>query len=763
MKKTVFRYLALCSFLLGAMPANAVITWIADSPMRNPEIADGKIWWETSARVPEWDVPRQLKRLDGNKNPADRNTNSGALIRYSQVGGKVLVEELDPNLLDSLAGMVRVMIFDAESRPWVVTKTSDLYRREGNMWKRLPTKLTDIAIGKNGAMWGLSDEAVREGGRTVLRYTGTSWEETGMSARLLAVDGSGEAWVTSQRNTKGNTFNVFRHTPGGWEEMPKINRPIYVASDDEGSIWMKDSDRKYKKFPSLYKWTGSDWEPGFHVEASDVPIFTPKGNPVFHKFYILEGLLPVIQGKGRLRTPNLGVSSYAISQDDSVWVIRKLPALFRAGYRPEILKWNGQRFEPGVDTKQHWKSDSQLLESDFPIAIAADGKGSPWILADMTGTSTLGTLYRHVDDAWVKADSRKMVSILSDVDGVIWALGGAVFRWDGGSLKQVGEALPAYVSQFVVDQDRAPWVVHKNMQPENRNQRFLVSRQVQGKWENVALPDDFTLLSPALGGGMDGSIWLGGRLKSKFALMKWTGSGWKRHSGSFLGEHISSDSKGRVWSISDGSFAIADPGLRALTPKQSAGTSPEKPSASKQREVSVPTPAPVPETRLAGSTSKAELVGCWKWFNGAYIIAEKNGVVRNGIISGSWTRVASSLGDYTIEWPSIFDMVKLSDDGQSFSGANIFGMPVSGTRISAVADGLSGEWRWFNGIKVSIGQDKTVEGGGFQGSWKKTGDGYAIEWPIIDTIEVSADGNQLKGANQFGPVTANLDKACAGP
>lgn len=739
MIKIVLRYIVLLCFLFGAIPASAVITWIADSPIKNPDIADGKIWWETSGRVPEWDVPRQLKRLDGIRNPVDRVTGSGALIRHSKVGNKVLVEKLDPNLLDSLAGRVKVMIFDAESRPWVVTKTNDLYRREGDMWKRLPTRMTDIAIGKNGAMWGLSDKAAREGGRMVLRYTGTSWEDTGMPARSLAVDGTGEAWVTSQRDTKGNTFNIFRHTASGWEKMPKINRPFYVASDNEGSIWMQDSDRKYKKFPSLYKWTGSDWELGFHIDASEVPIFTPKGNPVFHKFYIPEGELPVMQGKGRLRTPNLGVSRYAIARDDTVWVIRKLPELFRAGYRPEILKWNGQRFEPGVDTKQHWKSDTRLVESDFPIAIAADGKGSPWILASMTVNSILGTLYQHVNNAWVKADNRKMVSILSDKEGVIWALGGAVFRWDGGSLKQVGEALPAYVYQFVVDQDRVPWVVHKNMQSKDKSQRMLVSRQVQGKWVNVPLPDGLTLLSPALGGGVDGSIWLGGRLKSKFVLLKWTGSAWKKHSNGFLGEHISSDSKGRIWSIADGGFVMADPDIKALTPKTKKTEKPASP------------------------ISKAALVGCWKWFNGAYIIIGNNGVVRNGNIIGTWTHKASSHSEYTITWPSIFDRVKLSEDGKSFSGANVFGMPVSGTRISGSVNGLQGEWLWFNGIKATIGLDKTVKGGGFQGTWKKTGEEYAIEWPIIDTIKVSAEGGQLKGKNQFGPVAANLDKACAGP
>lgn len=73
------------------------------------------------------------------------------------------IEKLDPDKLDTLVGMAKRIELDAEGRPWVVTKTNDLYRREGTIWRRLPVKLSDISMGASGAMWGLSDKGMQEG------------------------------------------------------------------------------------------------------------------------------------------------------------------------------------------------------------------------------------------------------------------------------------------------------------------------------------------------------------------------------------------------------------------------------------------------------------------------------------------------------------------------------------------------------------------------------------------------------------------------
>jgi len=74
----------------------------------------------------------------------------------------------------------------------------------------------------------------------------------------------------------------------------------------------------------------------------------------------------------------------------------------------------------------------------------------------------------------------------------------------------------------------------------------------------------------------------------------------------------------------------------------------------------------------------------------------------------------------------------------------------------------TGEWTWFTGIKAVVSHQGTVKGGGFSGLWKKQQNGFAIEWPIVDQIDLSKQGNQLRAKNQFGAVSATRDLSCSG-
>jgi len=788
MRKTVVLFLVFTGLLPGVLLAGAVTTWVSGhgkmSSSSDIEVGpDGKIWMVAGRGIWQKDVEKpinqQLTRFEKNTKAAEWNRKTGELVRYSKQGNKILVETLDPDNLDTMVGLVSRIAIDPDGRPWVVTKTNELYRKEGQIWKRLPMKLTDIAIGRSGAMWGLSDKFTNERGYTVLRYTGGSWEETGMTATSLAVDGTGEAWVISRREAKESDTTLFRHTSGGWQKMPGMRKPAAIASDVEGVIWVQGVDREHKTFPVIYKWSGSGWEERFYGAPGSFSI-TTKGYPVSAASYVPEGDIPVQRSEGITVTPGLGVKSFAIGKDDTVWAIRKFENPLTEGQRPEILKWNGQRFEPGIDTKKNLKTS---VLSDYPGAIAVDGEGSPWILAGQGRESTLATLFRREGDTWVKADDRKFIHIRSDTDGVIWAAGTGVFRWDGKNLQQVGKTLPDYVTGFAIDKNKVPWVIYR----ASRTRAQVVNRLTPGGWEEVPIPAGLVLLSGGFGGGVDGSIWLTGWQGRKGALFQWTDTGWEKRSNAQMGQQITSDSKGRVWSLIQGAFIIVDTGAssaaatavtKSVTTRKPAvpkkAIKPEKTAKPEKKTATLKVPAKakksppltkksVPVKKQDGTVTKAALVGCWKWFNGAYIIVEKTGVVRNAVIPGTWVSNASGNGRYTITWPSIFDMVKLSSDGRSFMGANTFGMPVSGTRLSGAANGLPGEWLWMNGIKVSISNDKIVKGGPFQGRWQKTVDGYAIEWPIVDAIEVSANGSRLKGNNQFGPVAATRDKACAGP
>ncbi len=156
------------------------------------------------------------------------------------------------------------------------------------------------------------------------------------------------------------------------------------------------------------------------------------------------------------------------------------------------------------------------------------------------------------------------------------------------------------------------------------------------------------------------------------------------------------------------------------------------------------------------------LSGCWDWSNGAYIVIDTDGIVRNGPFSGTWNIVDVTNGHYTITWPSFVDTLTLSAGGSVLSGNNNYGLPVTATRKSGAAMNLVGRWLWGNGITVVVQPDSSVIGGPFKGTWRKAGNNWVIEWPLVDTISLSANGHSLSVKNQFGAVTAKRDASCKG-
>lgn len=187
--------------------------------------------------------------------------------------------------------------------------------------------------------------------------------------------------------------------------------------------------------------------------------------------------------------------------------------------------------------------------------------------------------------------------------------------------------------------------------------------------------------------------------------------------------------------------------------KKAVTTTPEKKKQAKKKQKSTKSP-PVADKK------EAKVVGCWKWSNGVYIILNKDGSAKNGNVNANWKVKDAATESYTIIWPPILDTLTLSKDGKSLSGTNSFGLPVSAIRISGNIQSVAGQWQWVNGLKVVLAANKSVVAGPFKGSWSKKGAKYVIAWPVIDSVEVSSNKNELKGSNQFGPFTAMRDKSC---
>ncbi len=156
------------------------------------------------------------------------------------------------------------------------------------------------------------------------------------------------------------------------------------------------------------------------------------------------------------------------------------------------------------------------------------------------------------------------------------------------------------------------------------------------------------------------------------------------------------------------------------------------------------------------------LSGCWNWSNDAYIVVDADGTVRNGPFVGTWKVVDAASGHYTIIWPSFVDTMTLSAGGSVLSGTNNYGAPIIATRKSGAAMNLVGRWLWGNGFTVDMRPDSSVVGGPFKGTWRKAGNNWVIEWPLVDTVSLSANGHSLNAKNQFGAITARRDASCEG-
>ncbi len=162
------------------------------------------------------------------------------------------------------------------------------------------------------------------------------------------------------------------------------------------------------------------------------------------------------------------------------------------------------------------------------------------------------------------------------------------------------------------------------------------------------------------------------------------------------------------------------------------------------------------------SSTKKNLVGCWQWSNGAYIVVNADGTAQNGPIKANWKTISVTKQQYQINWPSLVDTLTLSQNGSALSGKNNLGFDVTATRKSGQTTTLIGDWLWGNGVTVSVKSNGQVTGGAYHGTWRKADKQWIIEWPITDKIVIANNGKSLNLSNQFGALTAKRDTHCKG-
>lgn len=87
-------------------------------------------------------------------------------------------------------------------------------------------------------------------------------------------------------------------------------------------------------------------------------------------------------------------------------------------------------------------------------------------------------------------------------------------------------------------------------------------------------------------------------------------------------------------------------------------------------------------TRISG---RSGLAGTWRWPNGVPLTVYPNGAFSAATFQGKWRAVNASSGIYALTWPNPVDSVTLLADGAHISGANQYGIAISGVKTGPCA------------------------------------------------------------------------------
>ena len=158
------------------------------------------------------------------------------------------------------------------------------------------------------------------------------------------------------------------------------------------------------------------------------------------------------------------------------------------------------------------------------------------------------------------------------------------------------------------------------------------------------------------------------------------------------------------------------------------------------------------------------IIGCWQWMNNAAVVIRADGSMTAGPFTARWRLANAGRRVYNFTWPEAVDTVSISPDGGSLSGGNQYGVSMTATRVSPGID-ITGAWRWYNGVVVTILPNGTFVALTTHGRWQNTGaNTYALTWPEpVDTVTMSPDHGRVSGKNQYGfQVSGTKTGACGG-
>lgn len=241
---------------------------------------DGTIWYKQRTSLSSGDIagigtiyPSIWTYLSSNtaKDIGVGANGTAWVVGTNAVAGGFGVWKWNGSTWSNAAGGGGVAIdVDASGNPWLVNATGQVFYHNGTSWigREAGKGFKDIGVGSNGAVWGISNEAVA-GGYNVYKWNGSSWDLKPGAGVRISVDNLGNAWMVNEGGS------IYRWNGTGWTNLPSSASDIGCGPDGTTYI-IQTSSIVPGGFP-IAIWNGSAWRtiPGGGA-LIDVG---PNGNP----------------------------------------------------------------------------------------------------------------------------------------------------------------------------------------------------------------------------------------------------------------------------------------------------------------------------------------------------------------------------------------------------------------------------------------------------------------------------------------------------
>ena len=201
---------------------------------------------------------------------------------------------------------------------WVVNSSHNLYKWNGHDWNLMTGNARgDIGVGADGSVW--------VAGPHIYKWMGKYWNKFPGDAERVDVDPNGLPWILNKSG------DIYRWENNNWHKMPGRATDIGIGAN--GDVWIIGTD-VINSNHGIYKWNGTQWvkHPGAAVRIDVGPNGTPwVVNAAGDIYKFTNNSWHQLPGKAK---------DISVGADGTPWVIGTDNTLGGHG----IYRWNGSNW-----------------------------------------------------------------------------------------------------------------------------------------------------------------------------------------------------------------------------------------------------------------------------------------------------------------------------------------------------------------------------------------------------------------------------------